>query len=166
MNKKERAARFNEMMNLYFDEENPLSFAQIGDRFGITRQAVYDLFKRKGVKARRPGARPHPELVGLKKLRELYEKDELYIKEIQNELGVARSAVRRELVRHQIEIRGRGLLRRKYVMLDNLQIGETIILEKSPVANPYRGIYAHAARIGIKISIRSIGQNMIKVTRR
>ena len=75
MNKEDRAAILNEMKRLHFEED--LTFKQIGDRYGITRQAVYDKFKRNGVKVNSARKRGPATIADRDKLIRLYEVEKL-----------------------------------------------------------------------------------------
>jgi predicted DNA-binding protein (UPF0251 family) len=126
----------SEIERLYFDEG--LTFQQVGDRLGITRQAVQDRLRRGGLKGRPRTAR----LLDLQTLVRLYLTEHLSQAEIAASLGVGRKALERELTRHGIERRKGG--KRKHIDRD--------LLERLYVTDGLTQVEA-AAKLGVGVPV-------------
>ncbi len=135
---------------------------QIGDYFGISRQAVQQRLAAIGITARdRPSRHT---LIDKGRLEALY-KENLSIEKICEEFGVGDEIIRQALLFYQIS--KRGWIRTggcRVDVLKKLEIGEkykAVFSRKKPHAL----IYMPAKRIGIKVSIRTLGDGRFEITR-
>ena len=76
--------------------------------------------------------------------------------------GVGFEIVVRELERHGIKLRKKGLQSSK---MDDLKIGESVIMNYEAPTIPYATVYQVAAARNIKISIRRVDASHFRVTR-
>ena len=149
-----------EMMELY---RNGYTCREIGYLYGITSVAVWQRFKRAGLVYSR--FRTAPDQINKERLRDLYAVEKLAIEKIAVVLGTSREVIRKALKLHRIPARKPLQLSGKYVdLLEKLNLGDRIeiqLLNKYPVP-----VLRNAARIlGIKISLRSLGDGRFQVTR-
>lgn len=152
-----------ELRRLYFHEQ--LTLAEIGRRYGITRQAVHDRFKRAGVDL--PARQPPRKAVVIEAetLQELYEKQGLSAREISERLGHPVSTVYSSLRHHSITIRGPGQ-RPKYPVLRNLAVGESVILPRRAGTRKFHlSFYEMAKPLGIRVSVTTVDEVTARITR-
>src|SRR5687767_8737570 len=112
--------KLNEMRRLYEKEKKTLE--EIGNIFGITRQAVSDRFKRSGIILRQ--AKPQGKKLDRKRLVELYVDKKLTISEVAKELKTSNKKVTEELEKYKIPRRSRNYSKRKYPELYELKVGK------------------------------------------
>ncbi len=161
MNKHEQAKRLKEMRRLYEDEKRTLR--EVADHFKVTWQAIHDRLVRAGVPLRQKS--PVKRLLERETLVELYLDTGLTIGETAKRLKIDVSKVSEELERHGIEKRSRGFFKRKYPELYQLKVGDKAVIKRPSVTNPYRNLYEKAQKIGIRISIKSVDDETIQITR-
>lgn len=163
MNKRERAEKLTEMRRLYEHEEWTLE--QIGDHYGVTRQAVHNRFQRAGIKMRSCSDRKKPiRTLDRKKLTKLYEVNRLAIPIVAERLETSVFKVTQELKRYKIKIRPRGGQKKSW--LRKLNVNECRIIQKpAHIKNLYRNLHGSAHSIGIKISVKRISENNFQVIR-
>lgn len=162
MNKIERAEKLAKMRYLY--DEQGWTLEEIGEYYGITRQAVHDRFHRAGIKMR--AASPRIQSLDRARLVELYEKNPLPLARISDALNTSVYKINQELDRYGIKRRVRQPARKKYATLRQLRIGESRMVEKpEKIKNFYRNLHSKAHSIGIKISVKKVGENSFQVSR-
>jgi predicted DNA-binding protein YlxM (UPF0122 family) len=159
-----KGEKLKEMVRLYREEEWTLQ--QIGDHYGVTRQAVFDRFKRAGIKMRShlQGVRPK-RVFDKETLIDLYVDKKLLMSEIAKELKTSRKTLAGEFKRHRIKKHSLPSPKRKHQELYQLKVGERFIIKRPDVKNPYRNLHAKAFHIHIKISVKNIGDDNFQVTR-
>lgn len=157
-----RRNELDEMIALYESAEQP-TLERIAARFGVSRQAVHERLRRAGAALRKTGKRKIR--IGRDVLTELYTGQKLTIERTAEELGVSSHVVRRELERHRIAVRRRGRANRKYKYLDDLQIGETVVIARPEVEYHHPALHGAAFRRRIRIRIRTVDEKTVRVTR-
>ena len=156
--------RLLERMCALYDCENQ-TLEQVGDAFGISRQAVQERSKRAGF-VTRPMRGRLKRVIGKQVLEDLYVGQKLTIKEVASRLQTSYPIVNRELVRHGIEKRSPSVLLRKYPQLWEIKIGERLLIEQpAGIKNVYRNLHAKAAKIDIGITVHKTEAGMFEVTR-
>lgn len=139
-----------------------LTLDQIGEKYGMTKQAVAFRFKKMGIKPHRP----KPEtLIDKIRLKKLYLEDKLPLNKIAAELEVNHLIINAALKLYKVPKRRSSAKSGKYQdFLDKLEVGEK---EKIVITgrSPHVRMYAAAKLNGRKISIRNIGENEFEITR-
>ena len=135
---------------------------QIGNRFGVKRQAVHDRFRRAGIKLR-PSNQVR-KVFSREILVKLYDEDKLTIGQIAKKLNVGFSKVSSELKRHGIEKRPVGENQRKHPEFWSMKKGDTLIVPRPRAVKPFSSLYGMAKNAGIKISIKTIDKDEMLVT--
>lgn len=161
MNKAEQAERLKEMQRLYEVEE--LRLREIGERFGVSWQAIHERL----VRAKIP-LRPKSlvkRFLDRETLVELYINEDLSVFKTAKRLKTYYKKVLNELKRHEIIKQRRGYSRRKYTELNQLEIGENVIIQRPSIKKPHLGLYSKAKRIGIRVSIKSVNNETMQVKR-
>ena len=153
--------KFDEMLRLYQDEN--MSLQQVGDHFGIKRQAVHDRFKRAGINLRSNTAKIRTAL-DREVLTKLYEEDQLTIGQISKKLNVCFAKVSAEFKRHGIEKRAVSVGQRKHPELWLMKAGDTLIVPRPLSLKPYSSLYGMAKNARIKISIKTLESGNMRVT--
>lgn len=161
MNRQERAKKLNEMRRLYDEERWDLR--QIAAHYRISWQAVHERFMKNNVPLR-PKGRTR-KVLDRETLVRLYVEEGLSMQETAVRLEVCLVKLESEFKRHKIEKRSGAFFKRKYPELYQLKIGEQISIPRPSVTNPYRSLYQKANRTGIKISIKTINQAAMRITR-
>ena len=161
MNKTDSHKLLQVIRHLY--EVEQLSLKKISDRLGITRQAIHGRMVRSGIKLR-------PNVMPLKKfdrdvLHQLYEVERRPVYKVAEAMGVSHCVVERELKRHGIERRPKHSEKRRPSVLDGLAIGDSIVLKRPKLPKPHARLYMKAKDRRMKISIRRIDDEHIRVTR-
>jgi predicted DNA-binding protein YlxM (UPF0122 family) len=152
------------MRRLYFKEDWTLE--QLAAYYKVTKQAIYDKFTRNGIKLqRKKGKTLAVKKIDREILSELYEKERLPVLEIAARLKVCYGTVARELNRHGIERRLQGGRRRRYTAIHKLEIGEKLTVSRPSVKQPYSIFYYYARIAKIKISVKSIDNETLQITR-
>lgn len=144
-------------------EVEQLTLQQVADRLGVTRQAVHDQLVRNGIE-RRPRS-PQSRTIDRATLYRLYVTNQLGICAVAKELRASYSLVCRELKRHSIEKRPRGFDWRKIHELDSILIGESVVIRRPIRPKPHSSLYGAASVRGIRISIRRVDAEFVRVTR-
>ena len=153
-------APIEELRRLYLDEG--WSLQKIGDHFGISRQAVHERLKRDGVEFRRYTRRTPP--IDRETLKRLYIAERLAVRHIAEQLGQSPDKIYESLHQYQIPVR-RGCPR-KYPALEDLKVGESIVVPKPEIAgSPHISFYMMARKLGIKLSVKTVADNTLRITR-
>jgi hypothetical protein len=145
-----------EMAELY---DGGMTLDQVGERFGITRQGVRHRFIKAGIIRRRP------EVIDRDHLEMLYSVDRLPIFKIADLLSVSIGKIQRALKSYGIP--RRPSLKKGGIQVDflrSLKIGKTGVI-KWRSDEKYAHLHHAAKLVGIKISIRSLGDGEYAVTR-
>ena len=99
-------------------------------------------------------------------LEKLYVDDRLTVAEVAEKLKTTYWVIVRAMKIYGIERRKPGALMVKFPQLRRLEIGESVDLPKVPtLPNHYIQFYQMAAKIGIRVSTRSIDEKTFRVTR-
>lgn len=148
-----------EMAELY---RKGLSLQQIGERFGMTREAVRQRLQKAGVDRRSNKIEPQVGKIDESELRRLYGSGES-LSEIGKHFAVSNRVIKEALKFYKIPERHR---RGKWgELFRNLKVGESRIVE-SKLKHPHLTLHGLARRRGIKISVNKIGDNQLRITRR
>ena len=149
-----------EILKLY--QIKGMSAKEIARHFGVTRQAVDYHIKKAGIAIidRRLAA----QLPDAKLIEKLYVVDGLFIREIAERLNETSDRIRRAMRENGIPSRRRGG-QPKYPQLRHLAIGESIRLPKE-TKHPHIGFYLKAKKAGIRVSVRTVDERTVKVTRK
>lgn len=161
MKKAEQAERLKEMCRLYVVEEWTLQ--EIADYFGITRQAIFERLVKVGISFR--PKRPTKRQIERETLIELYINEDLLVLKTAQRLKTHCKKVSDELKRHEIKKCRQVYSRLKYSELNQLGIGENVIIPRPSIKKPHLGLYGKAKRIGIKISVKSVNKETMQVRR-
>ena len=136
---------------------------QIGERYGISRQTVQQRLASLGVKA---GDRPIKQKpIERERLENLYAQQKLPVKGIAKAFGVDVQTIKKALTYHHIPERKRtrtGSHRREF--LKGMKVGDRKEISFS-IKRPYKLIYTPAKKLGIRVSMRFIGDDRYEVTR-
>lgn len=161
MNQDESLKRLQAIKHLY--EVEQFTIKEIAKRLGVTRQAVHERMVRSGI-ARRDSNRPRRQ-IDPETLYRLYVTEGLPVYKVAKALRTVSLTVDRELKRYSIERRPKGFERRKLSALDNLKIGESALIKCPRLPKPHASIYSLAEVRKIKVSIRRIDADHVRVTR-
>jgi DNA-binding Lrp family transcriptional regulator len=147
----------------YLYEVEGLSVSEVGERLGVSRQAIHDRLVRAGVKRRPPSS--SFKMIDRETLCRLYVTERLPVYRVAEALNLAFTTVARELLRHGIGRRPRAFERRKRSAMDHLNIGESALIECPVVPKPHASLYSLASVRKIRISIRRVDRERVRVTR-
>lgn len=161
MNRTDSHKLLQVIRHLYEVEE--LTLKKIAERLGITKQAVHGRMVRSGIK-RRPKAMPFKKL-DRDVLHQLYEVERRPVYKVAEAMGVSPCIVERELKRHRIERRPKHAEMRRPSVIDGLAIGDSIVLKRPKLPKPHARLYMKAKDRRMKISIRRIDDEHIRVKR-
>lgn len=150
-------------------EKSGLPLREIGKLAGRTGEWVRQLVNRAGVPKRKGPPRPSRRReIAKAELQRMYVREHLPMREIADRLGVGYETVRQELRRHGIERRSHHPSV-KHPELRDLKVGESV---KIPYGNRRPGSKAYLVRIysmakwaGIRVSVRSLDEKTVLVTR-
>lgn len=149
-----------EMAKLYL--EDGLSYRQIGEIYGIIRQAVHQRFVRAGIERR---LLKHQK-IDKQSLERLYLVERISLHKIAERLQVGLKVIKAALKFHKIPKRSPVKFGGIYAdFLRSLKIGKSKKI-KLDIKNPHSRLHRSAGAIGINISMRSLGrENKFEVTR-
>src|SRR5688572_11621897 len=148
------------IVELYVKHKMPTT--EIGRRVGLTRQAVHARLKTAGVVTR--SKEQKPPVCEKSLLERLYTYDQLTVIEVAEKLNTTDSVIRRAMKIYGIERRRPGTV--KFPQLRKLKIGESVDLPKLLTRpRPHTQFYQMAAKIGIRVSTRSINEKTFRITR-
>lgn len=102
MSKNDHDKILSEMKQLYFEKD--FTIKQIADYYKLTRQNIYQIFKRSGVKLHKKKWKVG-KFIDREILIQLYVKEKLPVLEIARRLGISHPTLSKELKRHGIERR-------------------------------------------------------------
>jgi hypothetical protein len=147
---------------LYLEEGWTLR--QIAEHFNITLQAVHYRLKTAGHSARSRGPRPREYACDPAEAKRLYVEELQPMKKIAAELKVPLGHVVDALDRAGVE-RRRGAPR-IYHQLGELGVGDALVVAKPTCKGKWHSIFYDRARsVGIKLSVRSLGDLGVRLTR-
>ncbi len=151
-----------EQQRLYENEH--LTLKEIAARFNVSKQAVHYRLKAVGVEFRSTGRTR--ALIDRETLELLYVKKWLNAREIADHLGCKIGIVYRDLEHHGIDRRVSGNSSLKYPQLRELNIGESIEVPRPQTKWKYQSyFYPMAKTIGIRVSVRTIDEETVRLTR-
>lgn len=138
-----------------------LTLKQVGQRVGITTQAVHSRFQKAGI-PRRDRSNAHHK-VDLKLLKQLIQDEGLSKEEAAKRLNVPYCVVLRAAKENGIK---RGYWSQKHPGLNNIKVGDSIVIPRreSKFSN-YTPFYNIGRKLGIKLSVSSIDDQTVRVTR-
>jgi hypothetical protein len=154
--------RTEELRHLYLSQG--WSTGQIARHFGITHQAVNYALKKAGVPMRKRGERPlpNPDAAAVK---ELYVGKNMSMAGVARELGVDPKKVRAVLEAEGLGIR-RGSPQERYPQFRVMKIGDSIEVNRPKWKGVWQSqFYVWAARSGIKVSVRTLSDTTVRLTR-
>ncbi len=140
-----------------------LTIPQIARRLMVSRQAIHERLVRAGVSVR--NRRRARKTLDRDLLSKLYVSECQPVYKIAKSMNTSYSMIYRELDRYEIPRRPRGVNRRKFRELQNLMIGESVFIRRPIRPKPHSSLYGAAAIRGIKISIRRVDAEIVRVTR-
>ncbi len=139
-----------------------LTLQQIGERYGMSRQAVDDRFRRMKIK---PQPLESVQKMNKEKLEHFYFEEKLPLVQIAAEFEVDVSIIRKALKRYKIPKRQHLKRPGKHQeFLDNMEIGGKAVIEVIK-GNPYITMHIAAKRRGRKVSVRKISATEFEITR-
>ena len=151
-----------ELIRLY--NVRKMTLETIGEQFGISRQAVHNRLKRAGVQLR-PRSKRVSKIDG-PLLYELYVGQKLSLAEIGKRVGLKSVTIRSLLVKHGLTTGPGWECQIKYPQIRKFAIGEYLELPRPMTRYKFYGNYYSMAKVaGIRVSIRSIGNETVRVTR-
>ena len=110
--------------------------------------------------------RARRKVIGSGVLRDLYVRRQLPVTALAEILGVSESFVRSELLRHGFPLRGaRNTHSIRHPELRELKIGESLDLPAGR-KDRYVRFYQQAAKAGIRVSVRTVDEGTVRVTRK
>lgn len=146
-----------EMARLY--QSTDLTMEQIGERYGIIKQAVHARFVRAGI----PRRRRH-QTINKERLKKLYEAG-LSLKKIGKRFGTDAKVIRQSLKFHKIAKRPPVKFGGKNVnFLRTLKVNQKKKIV-TDVKYPHAALHRSAKAINLRISVRTVGENEFQVTR-
>jgi transposase len=165
------AAELGELKRLYLDEG--LALQAVGERFGISRQAVQDRLRRAGVPRRARQARTKPlryELmkgsIDLEALRRLYLDQKLPVYALARRFGCSYSVMRQILVSEGITIRHqRDYLEPRYPAIFELEVNQSAVFNLPNAKASISSLHAVAKRLNRRITTKKIAEGTYRVTR-
>jgi len=160
MNKAESSKRLHAIIRLYADG---YSIRQIAERFALSRQAIHERLVRAGVTIRPRQIKKRQ--LNRDRLIQLYVIERLSVYRVAKELGTQMQIVLRELERHAIERRPKGTGNRRALELDRLTVGDSTVVYFTKYRTRYSAVYQSASLRNIKVSMRKIDANRLRVTR-
>ena len=160
-----------EVRRLYVDEDR--STPQIAEEFGVSTQAVHYRLRQAGVERRRTNTRRKETLseavkktLDLDNIRHLYIDQRLSVKAISKIIGISSAILMKILRSEGIEIRPlKSYTRRKYPQIYDLKLAESVVMSLPKVSQPYTRLYSTATKAKIRITVKTIGPGLVKVTR-
>lgn len=148
-----------EMADLY---QQGWSLKQIGEYFGISRQAVHHRLQKLGISGRDKNWGRKIYAIDKTELQKLYS-DGKNLYEIAGYFSTSAATIHLALKFHKIPKRDKT---GKWVnIFRSMTKGESRVVECNH-ARPHTSLHTLAARKGIKISINKLGDNQFQITRR
>jgi hypothetical protein len=154
----------NEWKLLY---ESGLSLNAIGDRYGVTKQAVHDRLKRAGVEIRSKKQAQALRFIPIERdiLDALYVEKRMSIAAVAERLGVSCDQVKRSMRTHGIKARRSGHWR-KYTLIDTMKVGEAHDFPRPQSKGTWHANFYQAAKIrGMRVRVRIVDESTVKVMR-
>ena len=147
-----------------------LTLREIGEKIGFSRQTVCNILQEAGVRAAQKGKKPQRERTTENDgaILRLYVDEDRPVREISKLLNLSVNAVSESLREHGVMIKRGGMRTIVFPELRNLNIGESLELPRviSNSKQTYVRYYEMAKSAGIKVSVRSIGEEKVRVTRK
>ncbi len=151
-----------ELKDLYLIDK--LTLKQIGEKFGVSKQAIHSRLQLADVELR-PRSRM-PLNIDRETLLDLYVNQKLSPAKIGEKFGLTNSAIRQYLIKNNVPIRGRGESFIKYPQIREMKPGESIELPRSKTKkNPFVDYYMMAKKAGIRVSMQTIDEETLRLTR-
>ena len=151
------------ILELY--KNHGVTVPEIAERFGVTKQAVYERLRKAEIKLD-SRKRSNYRALDKEKLKELYAQG-ISVEEIARHFRTIPNIILRELEYHGIprrkELRGRP---NKCPELRNLKVGESMVVRVPKAKTPHFGyLYRPAKKAGMKITIRRQSRLVYILTR-
>jgi predicted DNA-binding protein YlxM (UPF0122 family) len=147
-------------------EKQGLSLREIAERCGLSFPAVHERLARVGVKfrPRHVSAKPFVALINKRTLLSLYRNKRMSVQAIADQLGLSNWIVRKHLTFYGIPSRPLGASPR-YPELVMLKVGKSVILPRDKTKHPHHQCHKMARRFGIKVSVRIVDKESMRITR-
>lgn len=151
----------DEIKRLYFAEGIPLQ--EIGERFGVTKQAVHHALTT--AEGRLRGRRPRVFRFDTSEIKRLYVEEMLTQKEISQKTGLTVGRVSEALRFENVKLR--SLPKQRWLFeYDGLEIGDSIVTAKPNIKGIWYSVfYQRAQKVGIRVSVRTVDNHKVRVTR-
>ncbi|MDI1240803.1 MAG: hypothetical protein PSX80_02635 [bacterium] len=148
---------------MYCDEG--LSYRAIGERIGTSGETIRSILREAGVAVQRKHWKPRQHV---EEIRRLYVEENKPITEIVGMLNVTPGLVSKTLRYLGIPIKRGGVRSIVYPELRQLKIGESLELPRVPGTrrHAYTRYYVMAKKAGIKVSVRVISNDKVRVSRK
>ena len=155
------ACDLQELKDLYLIEN--LTLQQIGDKFGVSRQAVHWRLRLAGVKLRPRGEKPLD--INRENLFDLYVNQKILPSKIAEMFGLSYKSIRGYLLKHNITMHQPGSFYIKYPQIREMKIGKSLEFPKPAKRQFYGDFYLMAKTGGIRVSVQTIDDKTVRVTR-
>ena len=147
-----------------------LTLREIGEKIGASRQTVCNILQDVGIRAAQKGKRPDKRRTAKidAKIRRLYVHEDKPITEIAEILHLPGKVVTESLRSQNITIKRGGTRTIAYPELRKIEIGESLVLPRvgNTRVNTYARYYIMAKVAGIRVSVRAIDADKMRVTRK
>lgn len=155
-------SHIDEIKRLYFSEG--ISLRAIGERFGVSRQAVHQVLGKEEGPLR--GRRPQTSHIDTAAIKRMYVEHDFTAAEISERTGLSPWQVKIALKRENVPSRRHGPRYRTLTGYDHLQIGGSIMEPRPTRKGKWHGkFYERAKAAGIRVSVQTIDENTVRVTR-
>ena len=160
--------RQEDIVRLYVGDG--LTLREIGDKLGVSRQTVCNILKDAGItaaqKAKKPAKRRTVEQDA--EIRRLYVDEDIPIQEIAPLLGLPIATVSESLHAQNVSVKRGGMASVRHPKLRRLAVGEWLELPRrgGSERNTYVIYYTMAMKAGIRVSVRVISDDTVRVTRK
>ena len=159
-----------EMDRLYVEER--LSLDAVGKILGVSRQAVHERLRKAGIETRRYTPPVETKLQRIRKEIDVawfvrqYASEKKSILELSRAYGVSYGILRDILRFEGVPIRPRGSQTKiKYPQLYALKVGESVLLDLSPLKAPYSSVACIGYRMKARLSARRLENSAFRVKR-
>jgi hypothetical protein len=96
----------------------------------------------------------------------MYRDEKLPAYKIAKKLRVSYKTVVSVLELYGIERRSQSSAIRRFPELDNLKVGESVEVPKGQIKNPHINYYCAASVRGIRLSVKTVGPDVLRITRK
>ena len=140
-----------------------LTLQQIGDKIGVSKQTIHERLRMAGVQLRPRSVRPLD--ITRETLIDLYVNQKIPPSKIGEMFGLSDGGIRGYLLKHNIPMHPPGAFYIKYPQIREMKIGESLEFPKPAKRQFYGDFYSMAKNAGIRVSVQSIDDKTVRVTR-